>query len=469
MNRLFVVVLFSMWTTLALSNLETPVLFNINTSAPVVAENIMINGQAVKIKDNQIFARTLNTLYPNILYIGDSRQEIEIDAIAPDVIIPIELRYTDKTIKYYLNTMPADMPKTSVQNPGNIDGYITTSFHALTLNEPSYAVILDTKGNIIYYMGTDNKQTNIFHLQRWDFTDKTLYSYHIQTDSPTTGAFLLGDNVVMDDKFNEIDRVRILATERHPEMAADQHDFVILGDKHYLVISYWYEVPDNATSEDAGFLSAIVQEQKDGQVIFDWVSSDYKKLFDICIENCPEIKNTTKDYIHINSVAVDPADNNLILSLASPHSVIKINRTSGDIIWTLSGLGDDFNVEPEYQLTRQHDAHIENGELVIFDNNYSTASKIPQIRNKRKEARIARFKLDETNKQILKAVSIPLNITTPYMGSAQEVSSDRYFVGCGNASTCAAKMQDTDGQNLFIMTVDKPYTTYRAYFHKDIK
>ncbi|MBO5662341.1 MAG: aryl-sulfate sulfotransferase, partial [Alphaproteobacteria bacterium] len=387
-----------------------------------------------------------------------------IDKINANTIVPIELRYTDKILKYNLNTLPADMPETGMENNANIDGYIITSFHTLTLDRPSYTVIMNTNGDFVYYMGTDNPKTNIFHMQRWDFAKQPLYSYHIQTQKPTSGAFLLGDNVVLDDKFNEIDRVRILATDRHPEMPADQHDFVILGDKHYLVISYWNE----ELEKNKTVLSAVVQEHKNGKVIFDWVSSDYPKLFDICIEKCPAPGKTDMDYVHINSVAVDPSDNNLVLSLASPHTVIKINRKSGDIMWTLSGQGDDFNVAPEYRMTRQHDAHLENGELVIFDNNYSVIKKISSVPDKKDKARILRFKLDEKNKQVLDAKSVPLNITAQYMGSAQGLKEDRYFVGCGSAESCAAKMLDATGQEILKMTVKYPYTAYRAYFYESL-
>ena len=465
MKRIFTFGLFISWTTMAFADSVGAILFDMGVPAPDAVQDIRINNEPVKIQDDKIFAKTLNTLHPNSLKIGDLKQDIKIDEINADAVVPIELRYTDKTLKYNLNTLPADMPKTSMDNGANIDGYIVTSFHTLSLDRPSYAVIMDTNGDIVYYMGTDDPKTNIFHLQRWDFATRPLYSYHIQTQEPTSGAFLLGDNVVLDDKFNEIDRVRILATDRHPEMAADQHDFVILGDKHYLVISYWNE----ELEKNKTVLSAVVQEQKNDQVIFDWVSSDYPKLFDVCVEKCPAPGKTDMDYVHINAVAVDPSDNNLVLSLASPHTVIKINRKSGDIMWTLSGQGDDFNVAPEYRITRQHDAHIENGELVIFDNNYSVIKKISSVQDKKDPARILRFKLDEKNKRVLNVESVPLDITAPYMGSAQMLSSDRYFVGCGSAPKCAGKLIDQSGQEILTMKVEYPYTTYRAYFYENLK
>lgn len=464
MKQIFTFGLFISWTTMAFADSVAPVFFDMGGPAPETVQDIRINNEPVKIQDDKIFAKTLNTMYPNSLQIGDLKKNIKIDKINANTIVPIELRYTDKILKYNLNTLPADMPETGMENNANIDGYIITSFHTLTLDRPSYTVIMNTNGDFVYYMGTDNPKTNIFHMQRWDFAKQPLYSYHIQTQKPTSGAFLLGDNVVLDDKFNEIDRVRILATDRHPEMPADQHDFVILGDKHYLVISYWNE----ELEKNKTVLSAVVQEHKNGKVIFDWVSSDYPKLFDICIEKCPAPGKTDMDYVHINSVAVDPSDNNLVLSLASPHTVIKINRKSGDIMWTLSGQGDDFNVAPEYRMTRQHDAHLENGELVIFDNNYSVIKKISSVPDKKDKARILRFKLDEKNKQVLDAKSVPLNITAQYMGSAQGLKEDRYFVGCGSAESCAAKMLDATGQEILKMTVKYPYTAYRAYFYESL-
>lgn len=461
---------FFLWAVLcflsSMCHAVSDLVFEVGAPASEGSE-ITINNLPVKKDGNELTALSLTTLQPNIITIGNKVHELKLDSIAADQIVPIKINYTDKSIDYNLRVLPADMPSYEFNKKSEISGCILTSFHVLSLNKPSYAVMIDDKGKLLWFMGTQDPYTTIFHPQKWDLSGRTLYSYHVQDSPSMTGAWILGDNVVLDANFKEIDRVRILETERHPEMSADQHDFVILGDKHYLVISYWPENIKKPDGTELSIISAVIQEQKDGMVIFDWVSSDYDRLFDICIENCPTVWNSYMDYIHINSVAVDPTDNNLIVSLASPHSVIKLDRNSGDIIWVFSGQGDEFNIPSEYQLTRQHDAHIEDGHLVIFDNNYSIISKISSVPNKTDEARLLRFKLDEKNKRVQEVSSIPLGATAPYMGSAQGLGNGLWNMGCGSSETCITKIVDETGNDVLSVKVASPYTSYRVYFYPE--
>ena len=112
MKHIFTFGLFISCTTMAFADSARAVLFDMSVPAPNTAQEIRINNEPVKIQDNKIFAKTLNTLHPNSLQIGDLKQDIKINKINADTVIPIELRYTDKTLKYNLNTLPADMPKT---------------------------------------------------------------------------------------------------------------------------------------------------------------------------------------------------------------------------------------------------------------------------------------------------------------------------------------------------------------------
>ncbi|MBQ9738100.1 MAG: aryl-sulfate sulfotransferase [Alphaproteobacteria bacterium] len=431
---------------------------------------LIINGNPATISGGgYVQALTLNTFHPTKIQMGTNSQQVQLKRLSRDYLIPMKIHYTDRTIDLFLKTVPDTLPTYEIEGtiPQNKGKYVMTSFHTLSLNRPSYGVIMDTVGNLLYYQGTYNPKTTLFHPQKFNVSGKTFYTYHIQTEPSLTGAWILGDNVVMNDKFDVIDRVRILPTDRHPAMAADQHDFVILGNNHYLVISYWNEPHQLPDGTQKTLVSAVVQEQKDGQVIFDWVSSDYPITFDMCIEKCPQSSHSIADYVHINTVSVDPKDNNLILSLASPYAVVKLNRQSGDIMWILSGEKDNFKVSPEYRLTRQHDAYMKNGELVVFDNAFSSLKAGEKEQHdsffKQATARMLRFKLDEKNKKVLGVSATPLNETAPYMGSAQKKGDDFVFFGCGSSTECAAKAVRVDGTPVWTMKVEQPYTTYRAY------
>ncbi len=95
--------------------------------------------------------------------------------------------------------------------------------------------------------------------------------------------------------------------------------------------------------------------------------------------------------MHLNSVYVDPTDNNYIVSFRSLDSIIKINRDNGELMWTLGGIGDEFNINDTEQFSRQHYATISiNNTLTIYDNG-----------NTNEQSRLLEYTLDGENKKIL--------------------------------------------------------------------
>ncbi len=91
--------------------------------------------------------------------------------------------------------------------------------------------------------------------------------------------------------------------------------------------------------------------------------------------------NGCADWSHGNSVTVDPADDNLIVSLRHQDAVIKVTRT-GELIWILS-MADGWRppwsdklltIDGGRPFTHQHDVGFtDDGTLLLFDNGTSSA------------------------------------------------------------------------------------------------
>lgn len=59
----------------------------------------------------------------------------------------------------------------------------------------------------------------------------------------------------------------------------------------------------------------------------------------------------------------------MIASFRNLDEVLKIDRQTGEILWTLGGLGDDFGLTEEQLFSRQHYAKLtDTGTLLLFDN-----------------------------------------------------------------------------------------------------
>lgn len=383
--------------------------------------------------------------------------EIKLNSLRRDQVIPFEIQFADKKEMYGLHVLPKNFPNVKMYKFVPIDdGYIFISFHGLLLKDPSYATVFDTNGNLIYYRGNKKINESMFHLQKWKTpSGKVRYSIHAQEGTPPVDSFIGGAHYVLDEDFNVIDVVRVLKSDNHPALPADEHEFVLLDDGHYIVLGYKptdIKFPNGRVSHA---YAGIVQERKDNKVIFEWDGSHYSDIIDACQIECPQWMNKNADFMHVNSIQVDPRDNNLIISMANTYSVVKVDRSSGKILWQLGGKNDEFGLTQNQKFHRQHDAQmLPDGRLILFDNRY----------NLKEYARVLIFNLDEQNKRVQSFKEISSEALIPFMGSVQILPDENLFIGCGRSYSCAAKLINPKGEAYFQMTVNRPYTTYRAYF-----
>src|SRR5262249_42615637 len=131
------------------------------------------------------------------------------------------------------------------------------------------------------------------------------------------------------------------------------------------------------------------------------------------------------DYTHMNSLALDPSDRNLIVSLRHTNSIVKIDRATGATLWTLGGASDDFALTSDQPISHQHHVRPEaDGSLLIFDNG-----------NFEHQTRVISFGLDQAARRVMSfAVIYERPADQPaseYMGSAFFMGGDRYLIGWG--------------------------------------
>ena len=200
----------------------------------------------------------------------------------------------------------------------------------------------------------------------------------------------------MDEKYKVIDIVSCKKYNNVPEgFPLENHDSIILDDNHYIVSTYFGENVNNidkkliGNSTGSRVIAAIIQEIKDGEVLWQWNSTEHPELYNLSQEHndYKNLQNKWADYIHFNSVTVDPKDNNLICSFRNIDSILKIERYTGNILWMLGGKGDQFGLKEKEKFSRQHYARLlSDGSITLFDNG-----------NKNKKSRILELKIDEVN------------------------------------------------------------------------
>ena len=452
------------------SNLTFLLAIPYDKNIPILVENIPV----IK-KGNLLVPITATITRPVSISVGNQQKKVKIDYLSKANLIPVDIIFQNETVHYFLQTLPDTFPQYGIKNFSNQEGYVLISLHGMNLVDPSYSFILDMDGNVIYYRGHPKVNQSMFHLQKVTLPNgKIRYITHVQDGWGLDDSYIVGYHLIMDENFHELDRVKVLKTEKHDALLADEHDILMLDDGHYIVIGQDIVETVLPDGKKSLITHSVIQEQKNGKVLLDWDSKEYPELQKACYEKCPEIHDYNADYIHTNSLFVDPKDNNLLVSSASSYSILKLDRQTGDILWVLGGKANQFQMPEEAEFIRQHDVQIlSDGRFLMFDNHFSILFQAGMEHHKKffanKKAQILILALDERNKQIKSVENIPLNFWAPYMGSAQKLENGNWFVGCGSSDECTARMIDKSGNILWDMKANEPYKMFRAYYYGSLK
>ncbi len=177
------------------------------------------------------------------------------------------------------------------------------------------------------------------------------------------------------------------------------------------------------------------------------------------------------DWTHANSIAQDPSDGNLIISLRHQAWVIKVeygNGTGdGHIIWTLGNQGNQDGSSPFFTLANgvspaewfnfQHDVEFQaNGQLTLFDNNNLQTGGT----NSRGQA----WSLDQTHMIATLEENFDLGTQSLALGSAQWLPNGDYWFGAGfiNNASATQSFEFTPSGTL-VFKDQTNHTTYRTF------
>lgn len=412
---------------------------------------------------------------------SNSSINIHLDKLDKDTVIEIKLQdlSTNEERYHYINTLPSVYMDAMVISNNPEEGYYY-------FNVDDYVYKMSTQGEIVFWRlagggdisigGTDFKRTEV--------NGKVFYSFLFGNESSDNYPYLseVGygrmQAMVLDEEYKIVEVVPFLIPngEIEEQCALENHQFTILGDNHYLLSAYIGKRVNNIpeeiphSSQGARVVANIIQEIKDGKVIFEWDSTDYPELYGLSVESNDyfNVTNLWADYAHFNSIVIDPRDDNFVCSFRNLSTVLKIDRKTGEILWKLGGKEDEFGLLPEQLFSHQHDVKVtENGALTLFNNGNEGNSSVKGQTN------IMKFYLDEVNKQVVDwKVYETKGDFSPYMGSAQEIEEDHFVIGWGHRNTTLPLFSEIDfATNTVLFELVRPNSnltgvsphTYRVY------
>lgn len=304
-------------------------------------------------------------------------------------------------------------------------GYYFTCPNALVIDSTvdKCAAILDTQGYIAWY-AKDSSRAFIDLKYHEDFN---VFSF------ARLSNFLDYQQYIMDTSFQIIDSIGA-SFGYFP----DVHEFDILENGHYLMVmkkdstmdlsAYTFDggVPGSATTNCKGFVIRELDSAKN--IVFEWNSNNHMHPTE-CIDSTYGYSPVSFDYAHGNSVEED-SDGNFLVSFRHTNSILKIDRTTGSVLWRLGGRLSDFTLTNDlHGFSGQHDVRrLPNGNISMFDN---MNSKTPApIRSRALELQIDTASMTAT--KVWRYRYLP-GFEASAMGSYQRLPNNYHIMGYGRS------------------------------------
>jgi hypothetical protein len=352
-------------------------------------------------------------------------------------------------LKDELEGLPGNFPPltvTAYDSPSA--GYIFLS----TFNSPDdssyghYLIIADNSGNPVFYKHLSDQAAN----QAWDFTLQPtgVLSYAYPFTDPTW--------YVMNTSFQVIDSFRC-----GNGYVDDGHDMKILPNGNIILLADDYEQVDMSKiikggDTDATVLDCVIQElDKNKNVIFQWRAIDHFNMTDGLGTT---LTGASVDPFHCNAIEMDQ-DGNILLSTRYLSEITKIDIETGNIIWRLGGINNQFDfVNDTTGFSWQHDIiRLPNGDITLMDNGNQHDPPF---------SRAVEYKLDEIDKTatLVWQFRHTPDVSNPFTGSVQRLTDGNTLIGWGGAPTPTLTEVRPDGSTALEMAF--PYdavVSYRDY------
>ncbi|HEX3081042.1 MAG TPA: arylsulfotransferase family protein, partial [Puia sp.] len=221
---------------------------------------------------------------------------------------------------------PTDFPKFTLDvntnpSPGDVF-YYNSNFYG---NPGSYICIMTSAGDSIYAQKTTSKGST-FDINHNGYL--TVFNY----DS----AYF----EMWDSSYNIIDTYKA-----GNGYGTDAHDFQIFPDGHSFLLASDPEIVDMTVynplyKPDATVFGAVLQELDAAKnVIFEWRSWDHVEITEV---EHQDLSGQYIDYVHPNAIELD-TDGNILMSCRVLSQVMKINRTTGEVMWRLGGEKNEYS------------------------------------------------------------------------------------------------------------------------------
>jgi hypothetical protein len=304
-------------------------------------------------------------------------------------------------------------------------------------------LIFDNRGRLVWFAPLGTRPATDFRVQR--YRGRPVLTWW---RGRSEGGEELAHWNIYDSSYRLIKRV-------YPKkgLPADIHEFDITANDTALYTMY-----HKLTVRSRPVLEGVVQEVdlKTGRLLFEWRSLNHVTLAESYYK-LPRNPRLTFDYFHINSIDVD-TDGNLLVSARNTHTIYKINKKTGTILWRLGGKRSDFTFPREVRFAWQHDARRQpDGTLRLFDNEAA-----PKVRSQSRGL-VLRLDMKEMRARLVHSYVHEPPILAVDQANMQRLPNGHFLVGWGHEPYITEF--GPHGRTLFDARFGRPngIDSYRAY------
>lgn len=203
-----------------------------------------------------------------------------------------------------------------------------------------------------------------------------------------------------------IDEFGSVVAQFDPEKAGHlfHHDVVRLPNGNILAMGFSFQDVDYGGSEGVLHVAgdSLTEFAPDGEVVWRWDTFDHmdpqrrREGFDTVFPPIydPDTGELCKDWTHGNGLHYIAEDDSILMSFRHQDWVIKIDHSTGDIVWRFGEEGD-FTLGDGTWFYHQHSPQLQSdGSILLYDN----ANDNPNLPEADWQSRAVRYEIDETNK-----------------------------------------------------------------------
>lgn len=264
--------------------------------------------------------------------------------------------------------------------------------------------------------------------------------------------------------------LQFVDTIQFADYATDFHECRTLANGNTVILGFEPRIVDMSMVVQGGrpqanVMGAIIREvTPKGDTVLQWSTFDHLTITDAT--TAIDLRAPAIDYAHPNSISED-TDGHLLVSIRHFDAVIKIHRSTGEILWWLGGQmskRNDFTWLNDTNdgftgFSHQHTVEVmSNGNILMFDNGNLRKSQY---------SRAVIYKLDQARKTVTRVWEYrhPRNLFANSTGSVQELPNGNILIGWGSTRTdVVATEVTTDGVVEAELVTDRPaaINTYRV-------